>query len=72
MEFTAAGMFAMLVVSTAGFSFFLYGKKQARVPQLVAGCLLMVLPYFVGSAVWMSLAAGLVMLALWGACRAGC
>ncbi len=50
---------------------FVYGKKQERWPQLVAGLLFMVYPYFTSSvpalvAVGMTLAVG-----LWTATRLG-
>jgi hypothetical protein len=71
MEISAGALFAMLVISSVGFSFFLYGKKQARIPQLVTGMLLMVCPYFVGDALWMSVVAAVLLAGLWFACRSG-
>ncbi len=42
------GLFMLgMVVSGIGFVLFVYGKKQQRWPQLVAGVLLSVFPYFV-------------------------
>lgn len=35
-----------LVVSGIGLAFFSYGRRTQRIPQLVAGLLLMVYPYF--------------------------
>ena len=35
-----------LVVSGIGYVLFHYGRKQVRIPQLVAGVVLMVYPYF--------------------------
>ena len=71
MDFTPGYLIATLVISTVGFSLFLYGKKQARVPQLVAGCLLMVLPYFGGGAWLLSGIATAVVGGLWAAVRRG-
>ena len=51
------------LVSTVGFSFFLYGKKQARMPHLLAGILLMVLPFAARDPLWMG---GLALAALLG------
>ena len=48
-EFTAGWMLAGLLVSTVGFGLFLYGKKQTRFPQLIAGIAMMVYPAFVTS-----------------------
>ena len=42
-------LFLSLVTSGMGFVLFMYGKKQERWPQLVAGIVLMVYPYFVDS-----------------------
>jgi len=35
-----------LVISTVGLALFRYGKKQTRMPQMVAGVILLVSPYF--------------------------
>ena len=71
MDFTAGSLFAMLVVSTVGMALFVYGKKQVRVPHLVTGGLLMVFPYFVGGALWMSGIGIAMVVGLWIAVRAG-
>ena len=42
-------LFLSLVTSGVGFVLFMYGKKQERGPQLVAGLALMVYPYFVST-----------------------
>jgi len=36
-----------LVIGSVGFGFFMYGKKQRRMPHLAVGVVLMVYPYFV-------------------------
>lgn len=71
MELSAGFLCAMLVVSSVGFSFLLYGKKQMRIPQLVAGIVLIALPYLVGDALWMTGMAAILLAGLWFACRAG-
>ncbi len=71
MEFTASSLFASLVVSTVGFSIFVYGKKQRRSPQLAAGLVLMVFPYAVGDPGWMAAIAAAIVVALWFAVRQG-
>ncbi|MDP3274944.1 MAG: hypothetical protein Q8Q09_07070 [Deltaproteobacteria bacterium] len=43
----ANSLIASFFISTVGLSFFIYGKKQRRVPQLVSGLAMMVFPYFV-------------------------
>lgn len=55
---------AGFLVSIVGFSVFLYGKKQARLPQLIAGMLLMACPFAARDPLWMSGLAGLILLGL--------
>lgn len=45
-------LFFSLITSGVGFVLFMYGKKQGRGPQLVAGLVLMVYPYFVEDLLW--------------------
>jgi len=71
MSFDPTWLFLSLVVGGVGFVLFVYGKKQARWPQLVVGLLFMAYPYFattVGSLV----AVGVILVAgLWLALRLG-
>lgn len=53
MDFSPGSLFASLIIGTIGFGFLMYGKKQQRLPQLVAGIVLSVYPYFVGNVGWM-------------------
>jgi hypothetical protein len=71
MDFSAGHLFASLLVSTVGLGFFLYGKKQRRMPILLAGLVLMAFPYLVGSLGWMLAIGAAVVLALWLVVRAG-
>jgi uncharacterized membrane protein YoaT (DUF817 family) len=60
-----------LIPSGAGFVLFVYGKKQERMPQLVAGLVLMIYPYFAtGIATLVGIGAA-VALALWYVVRLG-
>jgi hypothetical protein len=61
--FTSASLFAALVVSSVGLGLAGYGKKMARLPQLVVGLLLLVYPYFVTAVVPMIIVA-VVLLAV--------
>ena len=62
MDLTAGTLIASSLVSTVGFGFFLYGKKQVRFPQLVVGLVMMVYPYFITGALAMwGIACGLVL-----------
>jgi hypothetical protein len=64
-------LFLSLVTGGAGLVLFVYGKKQERWPQLVAGIALMVYPYFV-STVQMTIAIAVgIVAALWIAVRQG-
>lgn len=56
-------LFISVIASAMGMGLFLYGKRQRRPPQLVAGVALMVYPYVVSGAI----ASGAVGLALCGA-----
>lgn len=62
MSFDAGPMFATLLVSSVGFVAFVYGKRQRRAPQFVAGLLLLIFPYFVDGALPI-LAIGAVLVA---------
>lgn len=71
MNFSAGWIMTSLLVGTVGGGFFLYGKKQSRMPQLFAGIVLVVGSGFVSSPVWMCVGAGCVLAAVWFAVRAG-
>ena len=71
MDLSAGTLFVSLGVGTVGFGFFLYGKKQVRIPQLVVGLAMMIYPYFLASAPWMLGIAGILLGGLWLATRAG-
>lgn len=71
MNFSASWIFTSLLVGTVGLGFFLYGKKQARLPQAAAGLLIVVDSTFVPSPLWMCVAAAGLLGALWFALRAG-
>jgi len=50
---------------------FIYGKKQSRIPHLVAGLILMIYTYVVTSALWMILIALAILAALFMLVRLG-
>ncbi len=60
-------LFASMFIGLIGFAIFVYGKKQARAPQLLIGIAMMIYPYFVPSPLWMTIIAaaliGLLVLA---------
>jgi hypothetical protein len=65
MDFDGAALIAGLVVSAIGFVCFSYGKKMSRPPQLCAGVVLMGFPYFVSSALLITLIAAALLFGLW-------
>lgn len=60
-----------LVTSGAGFVLFTYGKKQGRMPHLLAGIVYMVYPYFVNTLLATVAIAAVLGIGLWMAVRAG-
>jgi hypothetical protein len=71
MDFSPAALFVSSLTGSVGLGLFLYGKRQARAPQLTAGLLLMSVPFVIPGALWLALASGLLCLATWIAVRAG-
>lgn len=71
MNLSGNALIASMVISTIGTGFFIYGKKQTRMPQLFAGIALMVGPYFVDSVPWMVSGSCVLLAGLWFAVRAG-
>lgn len=71
MNFDVPSLVASFMIGLVGFSLFLYGKKQQRPPQLVAGLVLMVYPYFVPSALAMVGIAVGILAAMWVAIQRG-
>jgi hypothetical protein len=71
-DLSLSGMLAGLLASGIGFVLFRYGKSNSRMPQLIAGLVLMAGPMFAPNAWWDLSGCALVLLALWVALRAGC
>lgn len=71
MDFDANALLASLVPSSIGLVAFMYGKRQARVPHIAVGLVLMVYPYFVSNILLMFAIAGVLSLGLWLAVRMG-
>ena len=59
------------IAGSIGVVLLIYGRKQARIPQLVAGVLFMVYPYFTPSAAWMLAVGAALGAGLWWAIRLG-
>lgn len=64
-------LFLSLIPGGIGFVFFVYGKKQERWPQLVAGLLYMAYPYVATTAASLLVGGVLISVALWAALRMG-
>jgi hypothetical protein len=60
-----------LAIGCVGLACFVYGKRQGRLPQMVAGAALMIYPYFVPNLVAMAILAVAITVALWIAVRIG-
>jgi len=71
MSFDPTLLFLSLISGGIGLVLFIYGRKQQRPPQLVAGLALMAYPYLV-STVMMTVVVGIaIVLALWVAIKQG-
>ena len=71
MDFDANVLLASIVPSSIGLVAFMYGKRQARAPHMLVGVVLMIYPYFLSN-IWLMFAvAGVLVLGLWLAVRAG-
>ena len=64
-------LIASLLVSAVGVVLLHYGRKMARIPQLVAGLAMLIYPYFVPG-VWANVLIALgLLVVLWIAVRLG-
>lgn len=71
MDLRLGTLIAALLIGTLGLSLFVFGRKQQRFPQMAAGALLMVYPYFIEN-VWLTFGIAVVVLvAMLAALRAG-
>ena len=69
MSFDPTWLFISLIPSGVGFVLFVYGKQQGRWPQMAAGLLLMVYPYFATSVVPLVAMGAVIGFMLWYAAR---
>ncbi|MDP9037002.1 MAG: hypothetical protein M3O50_19565 [Myxococcota bacterium] len=71
MNLDANYLILSLLIGSVGFVCFAFGKRQARLPPMIAGAILMVYPYFVTNLFGM-VAVGIGVLGLlWAAVRLG-
>jgi hypothetical protein len=71
MNLDGNSLLAGFAVSMVGFGFFMYGKKQARPPQILFGLISMGYPYFVASPLWIFALFALLLAVLFLALRLG-
>ena len=71
MNLDATWLILSLIPSGVGFVLFVYGRKQQRIPQLVAGLALMIYPYFTPTATSMLVTGAAIGGALYWALRYG-
>lgn len=60
-----------MLVSSVGFVLFYYGKKQSRVLHLGFGLVLLIYPFFVTSALWITVIGAALLALFFGALRLG-
>lgn len=71
MTFDPTWLLISLIPSGVGFVLFMYGKKQQRWPQLAAGLLFMVYPYFTTGLVSLVTVGSTLAFLLWYVIRLG-
>ena len=71
MSFEPTTLFVSLMTSVVGYALFRYGRKQARLPQVVGGLALMVYPYFVYTFTSMLIIGVVICVGVWVALRMG-
>lgn len=70
-SFDPTWLFLSMIPAGIGFVLFVYGKKQQRWPQLVAGLAMMVYPYFTSTITAMMAVGTVICVALWYIVRMG-
>jgi hypothetical protein len=71
MSFEPGVLFLSLVTGAIGLALFVYGRKQQRWPQMIAGIAFMAYPYFVSSMTAVVLIGGSLAALLWWLLRLG-
>jgi hypothetical protein len=71
MNFEPNALLLSLLIGSVGFVCFVYGKRQHRFPQMLAGVVLSVYPYFVSNLILMALIGVAVMVLMGVAIRLG-
>lgn len=63
----STALFLSVVIGGVGLALFVYGKKAQRMPQLIAGLLYMVYPYFTPTATQTIVVGAIITAGLWAA-----
>ena len=71
MDINVGELFASFLICSIGLVALMYGKRQGRIPPMLAGLVLLVFPYFVSNLFVMFGIALAVLGGLWGAIRLG-
>ena len=71
MSFDPNVLLLSLAIGSVGFVLFSYGRKQGRLPHMIAGATMFVYPYFVSSAIASGAIAVALIALLWLAVRLG-
>lgn len=70
-DLDANAILASIMIGTVGLGVFIYGKRQSRLPHMIAGIGLMAYPYFVSNVLLMAGIAMALLAALWLVVRLG-
>jgi hypothetical protein len=62
LDFSLGNLAVGIFISLIGLSVLMYGRKEVRVPHIVAGLILIVYPYFI-SIWWLAILIAVVILA---------
>ena len=71
MDVDGNALLASFLIGLVGAACFVYGRKQARVPPMAVGAILVVYPYFVQNIALMIGIALALLAALWAVTRMG-
>jgi hypothetical protein len=71
MDIDGNALLLSLLIGCVGVACFVYGRRQSRLPQMLAGATLVVYPYFVPNLILMAAIAAAVLGLLWLALRLG-
>ena len=71
MSFDPTSLVLSLLISSIGFVLLQYGRKMSRPPQMLAGIVLLIFPYFVPGVGWMLGTAAALLLLLWVSLQRG-